>query len=152
MNHIEEQSQGVDAQDKKIRELLTNHEIEILVVCMHGRSRSKAVAKILRDKYKYSSAKALGIKDPQVPDKDKVGQLTRADLIVVVESDVRGEILFRLSDSNRDRVTQQILMFPLSNKEHQALSSDIGMKYNRTEALSSIENRLLEYGFIKSEE
>ncbi len=142
------EQEGENKKEIYQKELMRNPKTEILVVCMHGRSRSKAIARMLRNKFRYPNAGALGIRDSKIPINEKKAQLEKAQLVVYVESDVLGEITHLYEGIEEIKTLgMKLVNFPLTQLEHHVLSSDPGMRFKKDEVLPQIEGRLALRGF-----
>lgn len=123
-----------------------SHDLNVLAVCDHGRTRSLEVKNQLRE-MGYDHAGKFGIKDPQISQADKLDQLISADIIITTQDDVLGIINHLLKGTDHKPLT---LNLPISEKEHHQLGPE-GLQSQRPQIRQRIVGELTNLGFTKKD-
>lgn len=127
------------------RLLAAQDSVSILVVCMNGQTRSKAIAKVISG-LGYQRVYSVGVNDPNFPEKEKIRMLISADVIVTTGADVESETRHLMSLHAIQG--KSIIPFPISETDHIVLKGLI-LPGNTALIQRNIESRLLAQGFKK---
>lgn len=128
-------------------------ESHLAVLCDHGRSRSKYLARIL-DGLGYEHTRAFGVNNTSYPpDKEKIEELVGADVIIATMGDVKA-MARKLLQNNATReeteaCLRKMIEIPIPEWVHWALSAPIESvgKMKRQAALDLIKTLVLQAGF-----
>ncbi len=116
-------------------EALQNQGARIVVVCMHGRSRSQFVARRILARG-YTCVATIGINNPDRSKEETREQIAQADVVVATGADIAAEIIYHL---------QKIpLVIPLTGEEHATLNAS---KNTPERIIQKIDTSLTEAGF-----
>ena len=137
------------AQDKELQ--LNNHEVFprdglYLVVCSHGRSRSKFIARQL-DALGYSNVRIMGLRDSFLGYDERVSLMMSATVVICASSTEVAEVNHLLK-TDAEKVT--IISVDVSERDHYIFSSQSvqGKKNSAVNiANDTLSERLVALGF-----